>query len=369
MVNEMNIARYISACVGELFSVKASESEIWSRRPNKIATEANDTPARQNVEFMISHCVDEEDRDIASGAFNSIFSGIFEAAKYCANHENAKPLLSMVVFWYLKSLGIDNSEKSIALLDKISLIPDSRDPRIGETWQSGRGIEKIEFEYDGRYWYSTNGSRSCYSVVKQELDSYKETHAEEVDWRKRIDEKNKLEEERLAKEKADRYNDLGFTEGMPRIKRERIIEALNVRKNWSPSKLNMTRKDFIVESVNNGWSVLYDKNGERRLQGMERSFYDEKDITKIGMDFAEYLIARDGRSVDKPTLKMNDIVKVMKNVRSLKSPFPYIDRHYYSYIDKDGVDHDKSFEIRKGETPEIPDEGTHDEIGKLKYQW
>ena len=348
--------------------ITKSESEIWNNRPNKKMKDKDDALAVQNTEFMIENFLSAEDAEIASKAFKAARGGTYEIAKFLANfHDSrhAKSILRKSLEWYAKSLGVHDSETFTSLNSKIDNIPDKRDPRIGETWESDKGIMTIEYEYDGNYWYSNNGGKSCDGTSKDTIDLIIQRDIKNKESRKRANELHRIEEQRIAKEKADRYEDFGFTEGMPAIKRERIIEALNVRKNWSLTQMNMTRKDFIAKSVKDGWSVLYDKNGNRRFEGLAGSYYTEKDLTKIGMDFAEYMI---GTPAKKPTLKLVGLVKVMQNMRSLKDGRTFVDRYIYSYTGDDG-EYRKFFEVRRGGTPEVPEEATSVEITKLQYQW
>lgn len=50
------------------------------------------------------------------------------------------------------------------------------------------------------------------------------------------------------------------------------------------------RADKIAELVNEGRKVEFSRSGERRLIHPDGRFFNEKDLTKTGMDFAEYLI-------------------------------------------------------------------------------
>ena len=349
-----------------------SESEIWNNRPNKKMKDKDDALAVQNMEFMIENFLNAEDAEIASKAFQAARGGTWEIAKFLSNfHDSrhAKSILRKTLEWYAKSLGVQDSETFTSLNSKIDNVPDKRDPRIGETWESDKGLMTIEYEYDGCYWYSNNGSKSCNGTSKDTIDLIIQRDIKNKESRKRDNELHRIEEQRIAKEKADRYEDFGFTEGMPAIKRERIIEALNVRKNWSLTEMNMTRKDFIAKSVKAGWSVLYDKNGNRRFEGLAGYHYTEKDLTKIGMDFAGYMI---GTPAKKPTLKLVGLVNVKRDVRTMKGESrswnTHVDCYTYSYIGDDG-EYRKSFEVRRGGTPEVPEEATSVELIKLQYQW
>ena len=61
-----------------------------------------------------------------------------------------------------------------------------------------------------------------------------------------------------------------------------------------------TRKDLIEKEVAEGASVQDSYEG-RRLVAKDNSFWDQRTITKTGMDYAEYLISKRDSTADKPT--------------------------------------------------------------------
>ena len=98
----------------------------------------------------------------------------------------------------------------------------------------------------------------------------------------------------------------GFTVGMSKLQAHRIEEALD--KVVSFSKVFARRREHIEDRVNRGWTVRratkpQNFSGRREIKTgageIERIFeepsgnyFTEKDLTKIGMDYAEFLISR-----------------------------------------------------------------------------
>ena len=69
-----------------------------------------------------------------------------------------------------------------------------------------------------------------------------------------------------------------------------------------------------------------------------------------------------------PTLKLVGLVEVKQNTLSLKNRRTFADRHIYSYIGDDG-EYRIWFEVRRGGTPEVPEEATGEELMELRFQW
>lgn len=53
----------------------------------------------------------------------------------------------------------------------------------------------------------------------------------------------------------------------------------------------MTRRALVKECIANGYRVTTRRNGERVLMSPNGSWYDARNITKTGLDYAEGILA------------------------------------------------------------------------------
>lgn len=73
---------------------------------------------------------------------------------------------------------------------------------------------------------------------------------------------------------------------MPPVKARKIEETLDKKQGFSGQITR--RRDFIENVISSGGKVTQMRNG-RVLELPSGSFYTEKDVTKIGIDYAEFL--------------------------------------------------------------------------------
>lgn len=184
----------------------------------------------------------------------------------------------------------------------------SEDPNIGRTWNSPEGLATVAYFENGKYMVNYKFNKNTYyhispddleRTVKIDEDRYSGMLLMEERGRQFI-----IEDER---KKAERNSDFGFSANITGIKKQRILETLNKLVRWSG--VVGTRKDQIAKIVENGGRVsTLNKHGNvikvlytgKKLAGssnpLSEWFLEEKDVTKTGMDFAEYLInIRDSR--------------------------------------------------------------------------
>ena len=96
----------------------------------------------------------------------------------------------------------------------------------------------------------------------------------------------KKEAQMTDEKKADDLR--GFTDDMSPITVRKIEIALKMRQGFSGKF--MCRHQFIERAVADGAIVEHHKTGRRFILPTD-SFYTEHDITKTGMDYAEYLMS------------------------------------------------------------------------------
>jgi len=63
------------------------------------------------------------------------------------------------------------------------------------------------------------------------------------------------------------------------------------------------------------------------------------------------------------------VVRVVEGARSFRDERRRCDMYIVAYRGEDGHEYRKSFEVKRGTVPSIPDVATHDELAQLKDQW
>lgn len=112
---------------------------------------------------------------------------------------------------------------------------------------------------------------------------------DEKNYASRTQAKQKQEQEHQAQTAQESW--FGFTDCFAPLPRKRAIDALN--KQVSVRGQFGRRGDMLAALVAEGFSVVDRPGGSRRLVDAEqRSYFEEKDLTKIGLDFAEFLSVR-----------------------------------------------------------------------------
>lgn len=169
-------------------------------------------------------------------------------------------------------------------------LPTTVDPNIGRKWNSRRG--EVEIVGERGDTYLTKYGDTIYFEPKSTIE--RTILIDEDGYRSMLKQKEQeLEQSRKEEEKKiERYEDYGFTSGMTGVKKERIIEALNKIVSWN--SVVKPRKQQIVDAIKSGSTVKTMKLGgkpTRVLIDQDNAFFDEPVVTKIGMDFAEYLIS------------------------------------------------------------------------------
>jgi len=178
---------------------------------------------------------------------------------------------------------------------------------VGFKWQSVNGDKEIiqRTELNGRevFMVTEAGQRFPQIISVTEIDreikfdtAQLEHHTRNVKKHEELASAKALREEEYKKEKREEDRWLGFTSrrSLTPAQKERYIAALKkvIRSNGQVVKIG----DLVIERVKQGWVV-------RQSPSLGRVFEDpkggalllQKDLSKIALDFAEYLI-------DKPSL-------------------------------------------------------------------
>lgn len=174
------------------------------------------------------------------------------------------------------------------------VISQEQEIGIGYTWSSlGFNKEEIKKEIIGEV-YNGNGV-DCWLVnkdggpfpeliCKDEINSEIERDQANVEFQK----KQQEDRERAHLEEYGEHLE-GFLDTLPPKLRGRVEPALTKRVRNKGNYPYLW--ELIEEFVSNG-AQISELGGKRILQTPDSSFFYEKDITKSGIDYAEYLISQ-----------------------------------------------------------------------------
>ncbi len=167
--------------------------------------------------------------------------------------------------------------------------------------------------YVGRRWKSRDGERKILSIITAQdgsdrlvvskpgsnffdlisPESIEKVIQVEESWAahaQKVKEANNRHKTEQTAAKAEKYDLQGFTDGVSEVTKHRVVSVLSkeIRHNGGPI---MTRRDLIESCLKDGWRVKVDR-GRRQFTSPTDSYLKEQSITKIGMDYAQYLEER-----------------------------------------------------------------------------
>lgn len=190
----------------------------------------------------------------------------------------------------------------------------AEDPNIGREWDSKYGRQKIVAYLGGGsplYDVKTiaTGAIRRYSasrideVIKDNefelTPAYAEQQAkaaETLKQRQAVDDAIKAKDAKNDAEIALFTNDAGMSDMAAGKARAALLVTVNNR------RLGVLTRKALVESAVSGGAIVSTWNGMRILKSKDDSFFDEKTITKTGIDYAAYLIgSRPESAADTPT--------------------------------------------------------------------
>lgn len=169
---------------------------------------------------------------------------------------------------------------------------NSAEGYIGRKWNSQFGVREIVKEAGDRandhvYGVMTAGSGLMELIKAKDIAA--QIVFDEKNYASRAHARQTQEQEHQAQIVQESW--YGFTDSLSPLARKRAIDALN--KQVSIRRQFGRRGELLATLVAEGWTVIVRPGGSRRLVDAEqRSYFEEKDLTKLGLDFAEYLVKR-----------------------------------------------------------------------------
>jgi len=163
---------------------------------------------------------------------------------------------------------------------------------VGFKWNSPNGareiVRKQPHPQTGEIVYGVSTKSFSFLELIKAGDIESDIKRDEQNYELKLRTQQKQEEEAAAK--AEKESWLGFTDRInsPTLRRK-VVDTLS--KQAGINGRFKPRGQHIIDLVKSGW-ILGKMTGKRSLLGPEGSFFFEKDLTKIGLDFAEYLIEK-----------------------------------------------------------------------------
>ena len=167
---------------------------------------------------------------------------------------------------------------------------------VGFTWPSPNGtreiVEETAHPQTGLpvFLVSTGGSHSRAIIPKAELAREVKIDTSHYESRQRALKQQQEQDSAQADRdqvKAKHDSWFGFTDKMAPLNKRRAVDALNKIVSWN-RKVD-ERGALIAERVRAGWHVANDPRQGEVLQSPDGAYLPGKDVTKIGLQFANYL--------------------------------------------------------------------------------
>lgn len=174
------------------------------------------------------------------------------------------------------------------------------DPWIGRTWTDGQGrarqvLEKIKMGANERYVVGTGyNGESPEKDRNGELVPLDQIGAliarESKMWAaNKVSREHDAERQReTEKREADRIHLDGFDAKMTPINRGKAVAALTKQINRNGKSISI--RDLVRSLVSQGWVLENSSHSGRILSGPDDRFLSEKQLGKIALQYAEFLI-------------------------------------------------------------------------------
>lgn len=164
---------------------------------------------------------------------------------------------------------------------------------VGYSWESPQGTRTITGQPlvngERRWVVRTKGQKDDHLFGLDQIEAEVARDKANLEYQSRAQAQRDAESQRQAQETAEREDIDGFADDQSDLQRRRIVSTLNKVIRYEGKE--MTRKEWVRTLVDAGGRVANTKDG-RRIELADDMFIGEGDLTKTGMDYAEYLISR-----------------------------------------------------------------------------
>lgn len=167
---------------------------------------------------------------------------------------------------------------------------------VGRTWDSTEGIKKIvavkEFRGKEAVLVQTGDNQRKLDIIPvSEIESEIAFDTKRLKSNQRFAQQQQAIKDQEEKEHAEKTSLDGFEKTLSPKMQARAIKALTTRGIKSDGIFYKSIRDMIRAKVKSGYKVKGIKS-EREFTSPRGGYFLQKDITKLGMDYAEYLIKK-----------------------------------------------------------------------------
>ena len=174
---------------------------------------------------------------------------------------------------------------------------------VGHTWQSARQydvqdrtiVDVMPHPATGEMVYvvQSPGQGNFANLITEDKIEAEMARDEQLILQAQRNKLQAMEAKRLADERqaAQKEHDswFGFTDNLPPMKKGKVLAVLNKKMTLNRGEIE-ERGMVVAFLVRQGRQVKTRSDGIRYLVSDDGLYLSEKDITKIGMDFAEFLL-------------------------------------------------------------------------------
>jgi len=192
---------------------------------------------------------------------------------------------------------------------------------IGRTWNSPFGLQRIDKRIKSKSGdmfsvLSPDGTERRYAVARIEKTIKRQEYQTTPEYAKDM-ELAKKQSDQLHQKKLDKEAQLGEIQtfassvGMTPMQAGRALKTLMVKLRFNQESTPRTRKDYIESRIAAGDKVLRGgKTGEQpRLEQANGEYMGQKQLTKVGLQYAEYLLAAgDNKATPATEVFINDTI-------------------------------------------------------------
>lgn len=174
----------------------------------------------------------------------------------------------------------------------------SADARVGETWERWdipRGPTSVSIigseKRNGEtvYLVQEQGGRTADLLTGAQVDQIKRVDAANFETRQKAAEEQTAAEKREEAERAERADLDGFATDKTALERARIVDVLSRAVRYKGREIS--RRNLIREKVESGARISTEEGG-RVLQSPDETYLDNAALTKIGLDYAEFMVRK-----------------------------------------------------------------------------
>lgn len=161
-------------------------------------------------------------------------------------------------------------------------------PSVGQSWDSIEGKKTIVKIEGDKVFVTIEGRMGAQIYPLSEIESEIKFETRQYESRKGARDKAEKEKAKELEEQKAREDTHGFADKFPAMRRAKIIQTLLRQVKYKGSYVTVKE---MVEDLRRKKYEVKDHPRFKRIaqQGEDGSFFDQKTVTKTGLDYLQYL--------------------------------------------------------------------------------